>query len=94
MAASSPHITPRRHPDAPEYGELDRYAIYVVNPKVPRVIAGRWRDDTGRRRVYCTSRDGIGQGLEMLLDENEIPRGWRVGVLDRVSRRWIVNPFV
>ena len=37
--------------------------------------------------------DGIGQMLALLRDEGEITDDTRVGILDRVDGRWIVNPW-
>lgn len=97
MAVRRPENAPEAHPDAPRPDGLDRYAIYAVNPAA-LVNQGRPGDEDvenrNRRRVYATSREGIGQGIEMLYDEEEIPRGWRIGILDREKRFWLVNPFV
>jgi hypothetical protein len=78
--------------DMPDPSGDDRYAIYVFPPRGASM--GGLVQAPERRRVYETSLSGIGQGIAMLYEEDEIPRGWRVAVLDRLTRRWIVNPFV
>lgn len=74
----------------------ERYGIYAVNPAV-----GMSHDRL--RRLAETSLAGIGLTLLTMLgldpdgqpdgNEPEIARGERFGILDRRSRRWIVNPW-
>lgn len=47
----------------------------------------------GRRRIAETSLDGIGSCLVTLLGEDQINGSTAVGIFDRVTREWIVNPW-
>lgn len=67
--------------DQPHPSGEDRFAIYGVN------IDGK------RKRIAETSEDGIGLCLRTLREEGEITNDTRVGVLDRQTRQWIVNPW-
>ena len=70
------------HPDAPHPSGNDRYAIYAT--------AERLR---AKHRIAETSRDGIGTCLATLRDEGQITDDTRVGILDRETRIWLVNPW-
>jgi hypothetical protein len=59
----------------------DQYAIYTRNI------------DGVRRELARTSLDGIGLCLKTLADESQITRDDPIGILDRLDRRWIVNPW-
>ena len=71
-------------------GEESRYAIYVVSP---HPIYAASRDEPNRRRIAETSLDGIGLTLFTLRAEKEIGDDSRVGIFDRFSRVWLVNPW-
>lgn len=77
-----------RHADAPESDD-ERYAIYVVTSERIEGRAG-WRE---HRRVATTSVAGIGLCLRTLREEDEITNDSRVGILDRETRQWLVNPW-
>lgn len=85
---TDPVPTSRRGHDAPHEDGSDRYAIYVI-----------WRQRTGRnglkrRRLAETSETGLGACLRTLYDEDEITEeGQRVGIFDRETRRWLINPW-
>lgn len=91
MAVALPNSDRRRLmvevEDAPHPSGDDRYAIYAV---------GAMRDDDGgrpRHRIAETSRDGIGLALVTLRDEGEYGDDSRIGIFDRETRTWIVNPW-
>lgn len=68
--------------------ESDRYAIYI---SWPIVNSG---GEVNRKRLCETSLDGIGLALKTMIDEGEINQERdRVGILDRVTRLWLINPF-
>lgn len=76
------------HEDAPRFDESDRYAIYTVPPRQGL------RGSTGAQKRLCeTSSDGVVPAILQMLEEEEIPRGYRVGVFDRLTRRWLVDPY-
>lgn len=77
--------------DAPHPNGDDRYAIYAVRLGM-------------RRRIAETSRDGIGLALVSLrsLDPDGLPDPGgsedftdrdAIGIFDRQTRKWIVNPW-
>lgn len=68
--------------DEPHPSGDDRYGIYAVEP------ATRWQ-----RRVAETSLDGIGSTLAQLRAEGQLTADSRVGILDRLERSWLVNPY-
>jgi hypothetical protein len=75
----------------PELDERDReeqrYAVYAV------VIA---RDGSHPAQLEIGSTptlEGIGVGLQLWRDEGEITNDTRIGVLDRVARSWLINPY-
>lgn len=70
---------PEPHEDAPQ-GDDDRYAIYALR-------AG------GHRRMAETSIEGVGLCLLTLREENEFDQHDRIGILDRLARTWLVNPW-
>lgn len=73
--------------DLPHRSEGDRFAIYAVR----RPGAGRGPE--GRRRICETSLDGIGSTLMKLSEEGEYGEGDRVGIFDRKTRLWLINPW-
>lgn len=73
-------------------GEESRYAIYAVGPVETRPDSVHPRH-VDRRRIAETSLDGIGACLVTLREEDEITNNSRIGVLDRLTRQWVVNPW-
>jgi len=78
----------------PELDERDRheqrYAAYAIDAAASQEARWSW----ARRELMSTpTLDGIGQMLALLRDEGEITDDTRVGILDRVDGRWIVNPW-
>lgn len=79
-------------------GEDSRYAIYVVQPNHPTAstVGDALRqafEGRPRKRIAETSLDGIGLCLQTLRDEDEITDDSRIGIFDRLSRKWLVNPW-
>lgn len=72
--------------DLPHPSGLDRFAIYRVERR--SLFSQRPR----HARLAETSLDGVGLTLTTLHGEGEFD-GWRIGILDRQTRHWIVNPF-
>ena len=70
-------MSDRTGSDAP-----DRYAIYVV-------AVGA----NVRLRLAETSLDGIGVCLRTLRDEDQFNDHSRMGIFDRHTREWLVNPW-
>jgi hypothetical protein len=68
--------------DTPHPSGDDRYAIYSVCVE-PRM----------RRRIAETSLTGIGGTIETLREEGQLSPASRVGVLDRLDRKWIIDPW-
>lgn len=73
--------------DAPHPSGDDRYAIYAV-----------YVDQVGiaireQRRIAETSLEGIGITLRTLVEEKEIDSDTLVGVFDRGTRKWLINPY-
>lgn len=64
----------------------ERYGVYVAIP----MGDGRRREG---RLLATTSKDGIGTALVQLREDGEIDETTRVGILDGIEGRWIVNPF-
>lgn len=64
----------------------DRYRIYSVSRR--SVGMGDVLHD-----LADTSQDGIGLTLVTLRDEEQITNDTRVGILDRETRQWLVNPW-
>jgi hypothetical protein len=75
----------------PELDERDRhegrYAIYAVNPN-----AGVDEENL-RELACCPTLTGIGSMLAMLREDGGISDETRVGILDRVDRTWLLNPW-
>lgn len=69
--------------DEPRRDDADRYALYCYRPGQPEA-----------KRVCETSLTGIGSALLRMLEEDEIERGCRVGILDRRTRDWLINPYL
>lgn len=67
------------HEDAPESDD-DRYAVYAVK-------------GTAHRRMAETSLEGIGLTLKTLRAEVEYDQHDSIGILDRLERTWLVNPW-
>lgn len=61
--------------------EETRYAIYVEREQMPL------------ERIAETNQAGIGIALTTLMDEGQIRPGDRVGIRDRVERKWIIGPY-
>lgn len=79
---TSLHTEP--HGDAPRLDGEDRLAVYVIGPS------------GGRIRLAETSIEGLGVTLLTLHGEGEFhdqERALRVGVFDRETRLWIVQPW-
>lgn len=74
--------------DTPHPSGNDRYAIYAVC-----IEQGDVAISTSTLRLAETSLLGIGLTLVTLDDEGEITDDTRVGILDRETRHWIVNPW-
>lgn len=71
------------HPDAPRRDEEDRYAIYAIHRMFhPEQV-----------RVCETSETGVVAAIKQMILEGEIKRGERVGIFDRLTRQFIVNPY-
>ena len=68
--------------DAPHPSGDDRYAIYSVTV-TPRA----------RKRVAETSLEGIGPTIAQLREEGQLTIASRVGIFDRETRVWLVNPW-
>ena len=66
--------------------ESDRYRIYIL---VGHGEATRWE----QRQLADSSLDGIGTALRVLRNEHQITNDDRVGIFDRVQRKWLVNPY-
>lgn len=76
--------------DEPHPSGDDRYAIYSV----ANLGSGAPAKASDRRvRIAETSEEGLGITLRTLYDEGQITNETRVGILDRLERRWIVNPW-
>jgi hypothetical protein len=82
----------------PELDERDReeqrYAVYAI--RVSRVPRGNTLEhgEQNRRELFATpDPGGIGVGLITLREEGDITDDTRIGILDRVERKWIVNPW-
>ncbi len=73
------------HPDAPRLDQEDRFAIYAVH---------RDPHDHEQRRVCETSETGVVYAIKTMVAEGEIKRGEAVGVFDRLTRSWVINPYV
>jgi hypothetical protein len=82
---SRPHDPPPI-PDEPRPDGSDRYAVYAV-------VRGTDGSRPARLRLAETSADGIGTCLITLRDEGQFHDDHSIGILDRVERRWIVNPW-
>lgn len=67
--------------DQPHKSGGDRIAVYVVNAR------------GGRRRVAKTSEEGIGMTLRVLREEGQITGDDRIGLFDRETREWAINPW-
>lgn len=67
--------------DTPHPSGDDRYAIYSVCE--PRM----------RRRIAETSLAHIGSTITTLREEGQLSTASRVGVLDRLDRTWLINPW-
>lgn len=71
----------------PELDERDReeqrYAAYEV----------KHLDRSPHEMMSTPTLEGVGRMLALLRNEGEITDDTRVGILDRVDRKWIVNPF-
>ena len=69
--------------------EEDRYALY----RVRKIVNGGGEFE--HHRMCETSRDGIGLALLTMHDEGEYdPTKDRVGIFDKIERRWVANPFI
>lgn len=72
--------------DDPRPDGLDRLAVYALSR-------------TGfRRRIAETSLEGLGLTLLTLEEEGEFHAGLnevalRVGIFDRLTRRWLISPW-
>lgn len=66
--------------DRPHESGDDRYAIYAVTRR------NSWR-------IAETSETGIGMTLRVLRSEEQITDDSRVGIFDRETRRWLINPW-
>jgi hypothetical protein len=69
-----------RHEDEPHRKGGDRYAVYAVR-------------EGKRRRIAETNLSGIGCALDTLRAEGEFDERDRIGLFDRQTREWIVNPW-
>lgn len=69
--------------DEPRRDDADRYALYCYRP-----------GQDFARRICATSLAGIGGALVQMIEEDEIERGCRVGILDRRTRDWLINPYL
>lgn len=77
-------------------GEESRFAIYTVKPDyraLRQLAEGTYDAALYRRRIAETSRDGIGGCLATLREEGDLTDDSRVGILDRLDRVWLVNPW-
>jgi hypothetical protein len=79
--------------DAPHPSGDDRYAIYSVAPSSVGPSRVLTPDHDRRRRIAETSLGGIGLTLQTLRDEGDLTNDSRVGILDRETRSWLVNPW-
>lgn len=79
-------VVPRVEEDAPHPSGNDRYRIYAVSLSVQ---LGTER----RRRLAETSLDGIGLTLRTLREDGDLTDDTRIGILDRETREWLVNPW-
>ena len=73
--------------------ERERYAVYAVKPALTARI-GRAPGPKKRemRELFSTpDAEGIGVGLVTLREESDITDDTRIGILDRVARKWVVN---
>lgn len=77
--------------DAPHPSGDDRYAIYTVDPRWTRAKDVDHAD--GRKRLAETSLDGIGLTLRTLREDGDLTDDTRVGIFDRETRGWLVNPW-
>lgn len=71
--------------DAPHPSGRDRYALYTLRYEHGEEV---------HHRLCETSREGIGLALETMIKEGEIQRGDSVGLFDRESRDWLINPWL
>jgi hypothetical protein len=78
--------------DRPRGDGSDRYAIYSVVPQWDRTDEVG-EHVAGRKRLAETSLQGIGSCLVTLRNEGQLTNDSRVGILDRLDRTWIVNPW-
>lgn len=73
------------HPDTPHPSGRDKYAVYIVGYRSGKLL---------RRRLCETSREGIGLALETMIEEDEIERGDSIGIFNRETRTWLINPYL
>lgn len=66
--------------DEPHPSGDDRYAVYAVTGRT-------------RHRLAETSREGVGLTIETLRADGDLTASSRVGVLDRETRDWLINPW-
>jgi hypothetical protein len=78
--------------DEPHESGGDRYAIYSIIP-ARGFRGGGERLERERREIATTSAEGIGVCLVTLRDEGQITNNSRVGILDRETRQWVINPW-
>lgn len=76
---------PEDLPDTPHPDGRDRYAVYALRYEKGQVV---------RRRVCETSQDGVVYAMETLMEEGEIERGDVIGLFNRQTRTWVINPFL
>jgi hypothetical protein len=68
-------------------GEESRYAIYSLRRDAPAYPPEE------RSRLAETSLDGIGVTIRTLREDGDVSDDTRVGVFDRLTRDWLVNPW-
>jgi hypothetical protein len=71
----------------PLHDGSDRYRIYVMVPDPDTVLF-----KLKQQQIADTDLQGIGPTLSTLREEGQITNEDRVGIRDRVERKWFVNP--
>jgi hypothetical protein len=77
----------------PELDERDReeqrYVLYEIRQNAS--VDGLW---DGPFEIAATpTLEGIGRMIDLLREEEQITNDSRVGLLDRVERKWLINPY-
>jgi hypothetical protein len=81
MVGTEPRCEMKDYDDSPRRDESDRYRIYAVSI------------NSELHRIADCAGEAVTFTLETLIAEEQILPSERVGILDRLERVWLVNPF-